>query len=59
MNSDPHFNMSQSLLHTLSNFTHARMSEESRSKASRCIEGSNNNRKGPSPSKLWRKIQPK
>lgn len=45
---------SQTLHHFLSP-THARMSAESRSRASRWREGSSSNRRGPSPSRLWEK----
>lgn len=44
-----------SLFPTLLNPTHARMSADSRSKASRWTDGSSSNLKGPSPSKLFKK----
>lgn len=39
--------------------TYARISADSKSKASRWIEGSSSSRRGPSPCKFWRKIQQK
>jgi hypothetical protein len=40
----------------MTKFTYARIRAESKSKASRCREGSSSNLRGPSPSKFWRKF---